>query len=183
MTTGLMHRCLTKSLSGPAHYPRGRPRGRVLGGLLALSALGGCVVHSAGKLPKYSAPAAGSPAATIEVGTHGNVWYVDGSETPPFAKEVRVSPGEHRVGLNCLSFEIVSVRTVVTVGSPILIPIINSKSALHVVMVSGPFLQEKKYYARCVSLNGEPRAWLADAPDAVDVPQGFAVTCVQGCLN
>jgi hypothetical protein len=157
--------------------------GRVLGGLLALNALSGCVVHSVGSLPKYSAPAAGSPAATIEVGAHGHVWYVDGSETPPFAKVVRVSPGEHRVGLNCLSFEIVSVKMAVAGGSSSLIPIVDSKSALHVVMVSGPFLQEKKYYARCISLNGEPRAWLADAPDGVDVPQGFAVTCVQGCLN
>jgi hypothetical protein len=68
--------------------------------------LTGCASNSANALLKYQPPARESPAAIIDVGKHGRAWSVDGTETPSFANTLRLAPGEHRVGLNCLSYDI-----------------------------------------------------------------------------
>ena len=47
-------------------------------------------------------------------------------------------------------------------------------SALQHTMVTGPFVAGQKYYLRCALENDKPRAWLADSPDGVALPQGFS---------
>ena len=74
--------------------------------LPVLALLNGCAATAPNALAKYQPPPAGEPAAVINVGKHGRAWSVDGAETPSFAEALRVVPGEHRVGINCLSYEI-----------------------------------------------------------------------------
>jgi len=85
---------------------RWRPRATALATLALLSS---CASPAPNALAKYQPPPAGMPAAVIDAG-HGQAWSVDGAETRSFAKTVRLVPGEHRVGLNCLSFEIVGAE-------------------------------------------------------------------------
>src|SRR5215470_17389911 len=74
-----------------------------------LAVFSGLDSQSSSALPKYQPPPAGAPAAVIEVGVYGRAWAVDGAETPSFAKSLRLTPGEHRVGINCLSFEVLGL--------------------------------------------------------------------------
>jgi hypothetical protein len=62
-----------------------------------------------------------------------------------------------------------------------LTPEVNSKSALQFVLVTGSFEAGRTYYARCVTSNGRPRAWLADALDGSDLPKGFTSICTREC--
>jgi hypothetical protein len=78
----------------------------VVAALPALGLFSGCAASSPNALAKYQPPPAGAPAAIIDAGNHANASSVDGAETPPFSKTLRLAPGEHRVGINCLSFEI-----------------------------------------------------------------------------
>lgn len=149
--------------------------------LLVLAVLCGCTTTSPNALPKYQPPPPGQPVAVIDVGARGHAWSVDGAETPSFATTLRLAPGEHHVGLNCLSFEIVSIQ--VMPGGPGVpaIPIVNTNTALQFVLVTGAFEAGKTYYSRCVAVNGQPRAWLSDAPDGGDLPPGFKSICTRGC--
>ena len=153
--------------------------------------LTGCASNSPNALLKYQPPAPGSPAAIIEVGKHGHAWSVDGTETPSFATTLRLAPGEHRVGLNCLSYDISTVAVIsaaTAVGGAIpaavavsAIPEDKSPSTLQSVLVTGRFEAGKTYYSRCVAANGKPHAWLADSPDGSDLPQGFTSLCTRSC--
>jgi hypothetical protein len=145
----------------------------VAAALPALGLFSGCVATSPNALPKYQPPPAGAPAAIIDAGTRGHAWLVDGAETPSFATTLRLAPGEHRVGINCLSFEIL--------GHWPETPLIFPTSTVQVVLVTGSFQAGRTYYARCVATNGQPRAWLADAPDGSELPQGFTSICAQQC--
>src|SRR5215467_158238 len=140
--------------------------------LAPLALFGGCASTPPNALPKYQPPPEGAPAAVIDVGKHGHAWLVDGAETASFATTIRLAPGEHRVGLNCLSFD---------AGIQPLPFGMNPKSAAQFVLVTGSFEPGKTYYARCVAANGQPRAWLADTPDGGDLPQGFTSVCTQEC--
>lgn len=153
----------------------------IVAALSALALLSGCAATSPNALPKYQPPPAGEPAAAIEVGKHGHAWSVDGAETPSFAKTLRLAPGEHHVGINCLSFEIESIGIIP--GGPIapVMPLVNVQTALQFVLVTGTFEAGKTYYTRCVAVNGHPRAWLAEAPDGSDLPQGFTSMCTREC--
>ena len=149
--------------------------------LQALALLSSCVATSPNALPKYQPPPAEQPAATIDVGKHGHTWSVDGAETPSFAKMVRLVPGEHRVGINCLSFDIATFGILQGGPRAPAIPIADVKAALQFVQVTGSFEAGKTYYTRCVAVNGQPRAWLADAPDGIDLPKGFTSICTREC--
>lgn len=153
--------------------------------------LTGCASNSPNALRKYQPPALGNPAAIIDVGKHGRAWSVDGTETPSFANTLRLAPGEHRVGLNCLSYDISTVAIIsaaAAVGGAILsavaasaIPEDKPPSTLQFVLVTGRFEADKTYYSRCVAVDGKPHAWLSDSPDGSDLPQGFTSLCTRGC--
>jgi hypothetical protein len=149
--------------------------------LPALVLLSGCAATSPNALPKYQPPPADQPAAVIDVGKYGRAWSVDGAETPSFAKTFRLVPGEHRVGINCLSFEIDAIEILPGGPRAPAIPVGNVKTALQFVLVTGSFEAGKTYYARCVAVNGQPRAWLADAPTGSDLPKGFTWICTREC--
>jgi hypothetical protein len=149
--------------------------------LLALVLLSGCAATSPNALPKYQPPRVGQPAATIDVGKHGHAWSVDGAETPSFAQTLRLVPGEHRVGINCLSFEIEAIGILPSGPRAPAIPVGNVKTALQFVLVTGPFEAGKTYYTRCVAVDGQPHAWLADAPTGSDLPKGFTSICTREC--
>ena len=154
----------------------------VAAALLALELMTGCATTSPNALAKYQPPPAGEPAAVINVGKHGRAWSVDGAETPSFAEALRLVPGEHRVGINCLSYEILAIDVLLTgARAPVATPVVNAKTAAQFVLVTGPFEANKTYYTRCVTVNGEPRAWLADAPAGRDLPQGFTSICTREC--
>jgi hypothetical protein len=106
---------------------------------------------------------------------------VDGTETPSFANVIRVSPGEHRVGINCLSYEIAAIDVLLGGARAPAAPVVNATTALQSVLVTGTFEAGKTYYTRCVAMNGQPRAWLSDAPDGSDLPQGFTLICTREC--
>lgn len=153
----------------------------VIVGLATVALLSSCIAPSPNALPKYQPPPQGAPAATIEVGRHGRAWSIDGAETPALASTLRLTPGEHRVGINCLSFEILSISVIA--GGP-RAPVIlagNTRSELQFVLVIGAFDAGKTYYTLCATVNGLPRAWLADAPDATELPEGFTALCTRGC--
>jgi hypothetical protein len=149
--------------------------------LPALVLLSGCAATSSNALPKYRPPPAGQPAAVIDVGKHGHAWSVDGAETPSFAKTLRLMPGEHRVGINCLSFEIEAIEMLPGGPRAPAIPVGNFETALQFVLVTGSFEAGKTYYTRCVAVDGQPRAWLADAPTGGDLPKGFTLICTREC--
>ena len=150
--------------------------------VVALALLSGCAATSANALPKYRTPPSGEPVAVINVGKRGRAWSVDSAETPAFADTLRLQPGEHRVGINCLSYEILAIDVLVTgARAPMAIPVVKAKTALQFVLVTGSFEAGKTYYTRCVAVNGRPRAWLADAPDGSGLPQGFTSICTREC--
>jgi hypothetical protein len=154
----------------------------VVAALPALALLSGCAATSPNALAKYQPPPAGEPAAVINVGKHGRAWSVDGAETPSFAEALRLLPGEHRVGINCLSYEILAIDVLMTgARAPLATPVVNARTALQFVLVTGSFEAGKTYYTRCVAVNGQPRAWLADAPDGSGLPQGFTSICTREC--
>jgi hypothetical protein len=152
----------------------------VAAALLPLTLLSGCAATSPNTLPKYQPPPAGAPAAIIDVGAHGHAWSVDGAETPSYAKTLFLAPGEHRVGINCLSFE-TSIDFIPGGPPPPVTPVVISKSAAQFVLVTGAFKAATTYYTRCGAVNGQPRAWLADAPDGSDLPPGFSAICTREC--
>ena len=153
----------------------------VVAALAVLALLSGCVATSPNALPKYRPPPEGQPAAPIEVGKHANAWSVDGAETPSLAKRLRLVPGEHRVGINCLSFDMEDIGLVAGGPRAPAIPVTNVKTALQCVQVTVTFAAGKTYYTRCVAVNGQPRAWLADAPHGSDLPPGFTSICTREC--
>lgn len=153
----------------------------VVAALAALALLSGCAATSPNALAKYQPPPAGEPAAVISVGKHGRAWSVDGAETPSFAETLRLVPGEHRVGINCLSYEIVAIDVLLGGGRAPATPVVQAKTALQFVLVTGSFEAAKTYYTRCVAVNGQPRAWLADAPDGSALPKGFTSICTREC--
>jgi len=146
----------------------------------ALAVLSGCASAAPNALPKYQPPAEGAPAAVIDAG-HGHAWSVDSAETPPFAKTIRLSPGEHRVGLNCLSFEIVGLQVVPGIGHLQTIAAVDIAYGVQFVLATGSFEQGKTYYVRCVAVHGQARVWLSDAPDSSDLPPGFTALCTRSC--
>jgi len=104
------------------------------------------------------------------MGTHGR-WTV--RKPPSFATTIRLAPGQHRVGINCLSFEIL--------GHPPETPVIFPTAKAQFVLVTGSFEAGKTYYTRCVAPDGQPRAWLVDVPNGADLPPGFTSICTRGC--
>jgi hypothetical protein len=141
----------------------------------------GCATTSPHALPKYQPPPADAPAAVIDVGPHGRAWSVDGAETPALASTLRLAPGEHRVGINCLSFDILGIGVLAGGPRAPVIATADTRSALQFVLVTGSFEAGKTYYTRCVAVNGQPRAWLADTPDGSELPQGFTSICTREC--
>jgi hypothetical protein len=161
--------------------PRMSAPSAVVAALPTLALLSGCTATSPNALAKYQPPPASEPAAVIDVGKHGRAWSVDGTETPSFANVIRLSPGEHRVGINCLSYEIAAIDILLGGAPAPATPVVNAKTALQFVLVTGSFDAGKTYYTRCVAVNGQPRAWLADAPGGSDLPQGFTSICTREC--
>ena len=149
--------------------------------LPALALLSSCAAPSPNALPKYQPPPVGQPAAVIEVGKHGRAWSVDGAETPSFANTIRLAPGEHRVGINCLSFEAGAIGIVAGGPRAPATAATNFQTTLQSVLMTGPFEEGKTYYTRCVAVNGQPRAWLTDTPAGTDLPQGFTSICTREC--
>ena len=152
--------------------------------LLSITAgLGACASTSPHALADYTAPAPSEPAAIISVGATGRAWSIDGAETPSFATTLRVSPGEHRVGINCLSFAVVPAG--IAAGGPRVssTAVFDYKSTIHSALVTGAFVAERTYYERCATVDGEPRAWITDAPDGTDLPEGFSLLCTRGCAR
>jgi hypothetical protein len=145
-----------------------------------LALFSGCASTSPNALPKYQPPPLGAPAAVIDAG-HGHAWSVDGAETPPFAKTVRLTPGEHRVGLNCLSFEIVGLQVLPGVWHLPTMAAVDIAYGVQFVLATGSFEQGRTYYVRCVATSGQPRVWLSDASDGGDLPPGFTVLCTRSC--
>jgi len=154
-------------MNGPSNFHA------IVAALLGLPLLGGCAATSSNALSKYQPPPAGAPAAIIDAGVRGHAWSVDGAETPALARTLRLAPGDHRVGINCLSFEILSHEP----ATPLIFPTATAQF----VLVTGSFEAGKTYYTRCVAVNGQPRAWLADAPDGSGLPQGFTSICTREC--
>jgi hypothetical protein len=111
----------------------------VVAALAVLALLSGCVATSPNALPKYQPPPEGQPAALIEVGQHANAWSVDGAETPSLAKTLRLVPGEYRVGINCLFFDVEDIGLVAGGPRAPAIPVTNVKTALQFVQVTGTF--------------------------------------------
>jgi hypothetical protein len=146
-----------------------------------LALFSGCASTSPTALPKYQPPTVGAPAAVIDVGAHGRAWSVDGAETPSFAKTLRLAPAEHRVGINCLSFERFGIEVLPGGASLPAAPVVTTESAVQFVVVTGSFEPGKTYYTRCVAVNGRPRAWLAHAPDGSELPLGFTAICTREC--
>jgi hypothetical protein len=143
--------------------------------------LAACASPSPHSLPQYRPPPAGTPAATLQLGRFAHVWRVDDAETPSFASAVRVSPGEHRIGMNCLSFEIDAVHVFTDArGAPVASTAIP-KTTIQSVALSGNFQAGVSYYARCVAVGGKPRAWLADTPHGDRLPEGFTSLCTRSC--
>jgi hypothetical protein len=158
----------------PAGFP-------IIATTLALAMLSGCAANSPNATSRYQPPPAGAPAAVINVGRRGQAWSVDDAETPSFAKTLRLRPGEHRVGINCLASEIASIGMLPGGSRAPLTPMVNAKSAAQIVQVTGPFEAGKTYFTRCVTIDGQPRAWLADTPNGVDLPPGFTSICTRDC--
>jgi hypothetical protein len=131
----------------------------VVTALSTMALLSGCAATSPNALLEYQPPPAGEPAAVID----------------------RLIPGAHRVGINCLSYEIVAIDILVGGARTPAIPVVKAKTALQFVLVSGSFEAGRTYYTRCVAVNGQPRAWLADAPDGSGLPQGFTSICTREC--
>jgi hypothetical protein len=94
----------------------------------------------------------------IDVGKHGHAWSVDGAETPSFASTLRLAPGEHRVGLNCLSYDFLAMALRPGALPALIMPPAKPPSALQFVLVNGQFEAGKTYYARCVAVDGQPHA-------------------------
>jgi len=69
--------------------------------------------------------------------------------------------GEHRVGVNCLSYEILAVDVLMTgARAPLATPVVNAKTTLRLVLVTGSFEAGKAYYTGCVAVNGQPRTFM-----------------------
>jgi hypothetical protein len=119
--------------------------------------------------------------AVIDVGKHGRAWSVDGAETPSFCETLRLIPGEHSIGINCLSYEIEAIDILLGGARAPVTPVVSAKTTLQFVLVTGSFEAGNTYYTRCVAVNGQPRAWLADAPDGSGLPQGFTSICTREC--
>src|SRR5258705_1467477 len=123
--------------------------------LLPLTLLSDCAATSANTLPKYQAPPTGILAAVINVGPHGHAWSIDGAETPPFAKTLHLAPGEHRVGINCLSFEI-SIEVIPAGPLPPLTPVFIPNSTAQFGRVTGPFVPGRPDSRHAFVLNCRP---------------------------
>jgi hypothetical protein len=135
----------------------------------ALLCVSGCSSEPQQSLPRFEPPPAGAAAAEIirhtDVATTAGhsfsggdsfIATVDGAEVSSGASSVRVTPGVHRIGINCL------FRAWVVVSTP-----------QHTV-VTGPFVAGQSYYAKCARENDKPRAWLAESPEGLALPQGFS---------
>lgn len=153
----------------------------VIATLPVLASMSGCAANPPNGLPSYQPPPAGQAAAVIEVGKRERAWSVDGADTLSFAKKLRLLPGEHHVGIHCLSYEIESIDRLPGGSRSPLTPMVNAKSAAQFVLVTGSFEAGKTYFTRCETINGQPRAWLADTPDGRELPQGFTSVCTRDC--
>lgn len=153
----------------------------VLACLTTLAPFGGCASTSPNALPKYRPPPVDAAAAVVDAGANGHAWSVDGAETPPFAKTVRLVPGDHRVGLNCLSFEIVGLEVLPGLGRAPTVAAVDIAYGVQFVLVTGSFEPGRTYYVRCVAVDRQPRVWLADSRDGSDLPRGFTSLCTRSC--
>lgn len=149
--------------------------------LPVLVLMSGCAANSANALPEYQSPPAGQPSAVINAGKRGKARTVDGAQTPPSAKTLRLLPGEHHVGISCQSYEIASIDFLPGGSRAPLTPMVNAKSAAQFVVVTGSFEAGKAYFIRCVTRNGRPTAWLADTSDGRDLVPGFTSVCTREC--
>jgi hypothetical protein len=149
--------------------------------IVAVGLFNGCASTSSHALARYQPPPMGAPAAVVNTGMNGRAWSVDGAETPSVARTLRLAPGDHRVGLNCLSFEILGIGVLPGVGRMPPVAVADTASSLQFVLVTGAFEAGKTYYVRCVSESGQARVWLADTPDGMDLPPGFSSLCTRSC--
>ena len=130
------------------------------------------------RLAKYVSPPANGPAAEIIAnggtakamlkGISGHVAMIDDAESPSFATVIRVAPGTHRLGIDCLF-------TGLNWSGRI------SDSLLQHVAVTGAMLEGRKYYVRCGIVGDKPRTWLSDTPDGTELPFGFNAVCSRAC--
>jgi len=175
---------LLRHFGAEKQRPAGGPQLRKSGGPELRKSGGPQPRKLGGPQPRKSCnqpPPVGQPAAVIEVGKHGRAWSVDGAETPSFANTIRLAPGEHRVGINCLSFEVGAIGIVAGGPRAPATAATNFQTTLQSVLMTGPFEEGKTYYTRCVAVNGQPRAWLTDTPAGTDLPQGFTSICTREC--
>lgn len=127
----------------------------LLVGLVALAALcSACASRPAEK--GYQSPPAGSPAAVIvSAGMGGRAAMIDGKETPSFSGTTRVSPGIHKVLIDCLFMGVDVVHT-----------------KIEYVALTGAFVASEKYYVRCTVEDSKPHVFLAASPNGAPLP-GF----------
>jgi hypothetical protein len=151
--------------------------------LCAVAGLGACGSTPPHSLAKYTPPGLSEPAAIISVGLTGRAWSIDGAATPSIARTLRLSPGEHRVGINCLSFEVLPAGILVGALGASSIAVFDYRSKLNFALVTGVFEDGKTYYERCATVGGEPRAWISSSPDGTDVPENFSLICTRGCAR
>jgi hypothetical protein len=86
---------------------------------------------------------------------------VDGKETPSFGQLVRVAPGIHKLHVQCYHFEITNVTPGVLPFAPI---IVDSKTDQGWFSVTGRLVENQRYFARCVMIDGKPFGYIAASP-------------------
>jgi hypothetical protein len=165
--------CLNRS------YRIGHPTAVVLAVIAVISMhLSGCAAnYGATPLAKYVPPPIGSPAAELHntslaatslKGIGGRASTLDGAEPPKFANSVRVAPGSHRVGIDCLF-------------NGTFFGDWFGRNYMQHVFVTGTFTTGQLYYIRCAVDAGVARTWLSDSPDGSALPPGFESQCTSGC--
>jgi hypothetical protein len=87
---------------------------------------------------------------------------VDGKETPPFAQQVRVAPGIHKLAIQCYHFEITNMIPGVLPYVPI---IVYTRTRLAWFSLTGRLVENDRYYAHCVMSRGKPFGYIAASPD------------------
>jgi hypothetical protein len=83
---------------------------------------------------------------------------VDGKEPPSFASSISVSPGVHRVLINCGEFRFTGLN-------------LSPKSLIDSISLEGPFADGHKYYAQCKIDGDKIHIWLAAEPNGPPLPE------------
>src|SRR2546423_15006605 len=105
----------------------------------------------------YQPPPAGTAAAVIvSAGVGGRAAMIDGKETPSFfSGTTRVSPGIHKVLIDCLFMGVDVVHT-----------------KMEYIALTGAFVASERYYVRCTVEDSKTHVFLAASANGAPLP-GF----------